>query len=307
MPPIHPKTVIVITGPTAAGKTDLAILIAQHYHTAVISADSRQCYREMTIGTAKPSESQLKLVPHYFINSHSVTEPVNAAVFERLALGYASEIFRHNDVAVLCGGTGLYVRAFLEGLDPVPAVPEAIRQQVRELYHTIGLAAFREHLREKDPQFYRSGENKNPQRLMRALEVLEATGRSILVYRSGKASARAFRTVKIGLEWPRAILAHRIRERTTGMIAGGLVKEVQALLPFRNTTPLKTVGYQEIFRYLDGEISLENAADQISTHTRQYAKRQMTWFKKDGDIHWYDPLNRDQMVEHVLHETGKFA
>jgi tRNA dimethylallyltransferase len=304
MPRTRPHTVIVICGPTASGKTDLAIRAAERFGTAVISADSRQCYREMTIGTAKPGEEELARVHHYFINSHSVAAPVNAGVFEQLALGYASEIFAGRDTAILCGGTGLYVRAFSEGIDQMPSIPEEVRLRVRELYQTLGLEAFRELVRRQDPLFYESGENKNPHRLMRALEVREATGHSILTYRKGIQRPREFRTVKVGLQWPREELTHRIETRVHRMIAAGLVEEVRSLIPFRGTPPLDTVGYPEIFRYLDGEISLDEATEQITTHTRQYAKRQMTWFRKDAGVTWFDGRYPEQVLEYLLRENN---
>lgn len=300
MPDIQPHTVVAIVGPTASGKTDIAMRMAEHFDTAIISADSRQCYREMSIGTAKPSEAELKQIPHYFINSHSVAAPVNAGIFEDLGLRYAREIFEKRNTAVLCGGTGLYVRAFCEGMDTMPLIDENIRRQVRALYHSIGLEAFQLIVRQKDPRFYETGEIQNPHRLMRALEVWEATGNSILSYRSGATRPRAFRTLKIGLEWPRESLRLRIETRTRRMMEAGLVDEVRALLPFRHTPPLETVGYTEIFRFLDGEISLDGAVDQIVTHTRQYAKRQMTWFRKDREINWFDARNPDAILEYVL-------
>lgn len=304
MPPSQPHTVIVICGPTASGKTDLATRVAAYFDTAVISADSRQCYREMTIGTAKPSREELARVHHYFINSHSVAAPVNAGAFEQLALGYAAEIFAGRDTAVLCGGTGLYVRAFCHGIDQMPPIPEEVRLRVRALYHTLGLESFRELVRERDPLFYETGENKNPHRLMRALEVWEATGQSILTYRKGISRPREFRTVKIGLEWSRDELRHRIEARVHRMMEAGLVEEVRSLVPFRGTPPLDTVGYSEIFRYLDGEINLGEAIEQITTHTRQYAKRQMTWFRKDADVTWFDARHPEQVLEYLLRENN---
>lgn len=307
MDSFFPKTVIVVAGPTAAGKTDLAVRIAAHFETSVISADSRQCYRELTIGTAKPPESVLRSVPHFFINSHSVTQPVNAGVFEQLALGYAAEIFRRRPVAVVCGGTGLYLRAFLEGIDDMPPVPEAVRLEIREFYRTEGLGALRDRLQKKDPFFFSTGETLNPHRLMRALEVAEATGKSITLFRRGQPKARDFRVVKIGLEWPRDQLASRIEARTRAMFEEGLVEEARRMLPFRDTPPLRTVGYEEVFSYLDGIMSLDAAEEFVAIHTRQYAKRQMTWFKKDGAIRWFEGTDPGGAMEHVLRETANFA
>ena len=282
------KRVIIIAGPTAAGKTALAIRVAQHFNTAVISADSRQCFREISIGTAKPSEAELKAVPHYFINSHSIREEVNAGIFEKLALAYAQEVWQHNDVVVMCGGTGLYIRAFCEGIDNIPAAPAAIRQEINARYEKEGIGWLQAEVQEKDPAFYAVAEIQNPQRLIRALEVLYATGQSITTFRTGGVTQRDFQIIKTGIELPKAQLHGNIETRVRQMMKNGLVDEVRSVLEFRGHNALQTVGYQEVFDYLDGKVTLEEAEELVVVHTRQYAKRQMTWFRKDKDIKWFE-------------------
>ncbi|NLR80444.1 tRNA (adenosine(37)-N6)-dimethylallyltransferase MiaA [Chitinophaga eiseniae] len=290
------KTVIVIAGPTASGKTALSIQLAQLFNTAVISADSRQCYREITIGTAKPSPEELAAVPHYFINSHSIKEDINAGIFEKLALGYTREIFQQNDVAIMCGGTGLYIRAFAEGIDDMPAIPPGIRTHLNEQFVQHGIAWLQQQLQERDPGFYAIAETQNPQRLIRALEVLNATGKSITTFRTANRTPRDFRIIKIGITLPKEQLHHNIHYRVDQMVHAGLVEEVRSVAPYREHNALRTVGYQEVFQFLDGHISLDQAINDIKTHTRQYAKRQLTWFRKDPTFQWFDPRQVKDIV-----------
>lgn len=295
--PINQRKIIIIVGPTAAGKTAIAIKTALHFHTAIISADSRQCFKALTIGTAKPSDAELKIVRHYFINSHEITDEMNAGVFERLALGYAGEIFRHHPVAVMCGGTGLYVRAFCEGMEEIPPVPPEIRERISGEYKIKGLSWLQEMVRKRDPVFYAGGETSNPHRLMRALEVIESSGKSIVSFHKGERRQRDFELLKIGLELPKELLHERINARTDKMIANGLVGEVRNLLPYRFHNALQTVGYKEIFAYLDGAVSLPEAIEKIKINTRQYAKRQLTWFRKDRSIQWMDARDETGIME----------
>jgi tRNA dimethylallyltransferase len=287
------NTVIVIAGPTAVGKTSFAIQLAKHFQTEIISADSRQCYKEMRIGVARPSAEELAAVKHYFIASHSVTEDLNAGSFEKYALAATDEIFQKNKVAVMVGGTGLYIKAFCEGIDPMPVVPDQVRQQVIDGYEQKGLIWLQKELGQKDPAFWAVAEQQNPQRLMRALEVLYATGQSIMVYRTAKKAERPFKIVKIGLELPKEELHARIHQRVDQMMEEGLLEEVKSLIPYRSHNALQTVGYREMFDHLDGKNSLEEAVTNIKTNTRHYAKRQMTWFKKDGEIEWMAPLEKN--------------
>lgn len=283
-------TVIVIAGPTAIGKTAFAIEIAQRYQTEIISADSRQCYREMRIGVARPSEEALRMVPHHFIANASVTEDINAGSFEQYALSAVNTIFQKNDLAVMVGGSGLYIQSFCQGIDPMPVIPEGIREDIIAEYQKKGLIWLQKELEQKDPAFWAVAEKQNPQRLMRALEVLRATGSSIMKFRTALKKIRPFRIQKIGLQLPGEILHERIHARVDQMMDSGLLEEVRSLLPFRNISALQTVGYRELFDHLDGKISLDEAIVQIKNHTRQYAKRQLTWFSKDPEIQWINPM-----------------
>jgi len=283
------KTVIVIVGPTAVGKTSFAIEAAKILNTEIISADSRQCYSELNIGVAKPSASELQQVKHHFINSHSVQEDVNAIVFEQYALMAANEIFQTNNVAVMVGGTGLYVKAFCEGLDDIPAADENIRKHIIAQFEEKGLAWLQKEVSEKDPLFWATAEQQNPQRLIRALEVKESTGESITQFRIGKKQKRPFNIIRIGLELPREELYNRINKRVNAMIETGLADEVKSLLPYKHLNALQTVGYKELFDYFDGKISLPQAIEGIKKNSRHYAKRQLTWFKKDSSINWFSP------------------
>ena len=288
-----PKTIILITGPTASGKTAVAIELARYFQTEIISADSRQCFREMAIGVARPSAAELNAVPHHFIASHSIQEEVTAATFEKYALDKIATLFQEKDVVIVAGGTGLYIRAFCEGMDLIPEIDPAIRQQVIREYEEKGLGWLQSFLQEKDPAFYSSGEIQNPQRSMRALEVFLSTGKSILTFQTGKKTKREFNVIKIGLDLPKEILHQQIHRRVDQMINTGLEQEVKSLLLFRQRNALQTVGYTEMFEYLDGKISLAQAVEAIKTHTRQYAKRQLTWFRRDKDIHWFSPHDTD--------------
>lgn len=277
---IDERTLHVICGPTAVGKTAFAINLAQQLNTAIISADSRQCYKEMTIGTAKPSKEELQAVKHYFIDEFSVTEHITAADFERLALGYLEEIFATSNDAVVCGGTGLYIKALCEGLDEMPAVNEDIDREINEAYKQKGIDWLKDEVQKYDPDFFAEAEQENPARLLRALVFKLSTGESIIHYRSGKKKQRDFKIKKTILELPREELYERINKRVDVMMEMGLLKEVESLYPYKNLKNLQTVGYSELFDYLDGNYSLEEAIDKIKQHTRNYAKRQMTWFRK---------------------------
>jgi tRNA dimethylallyltransferase len=296
---MNTKTCVIIAGPTAVGKTAVAIEVARHFNTAIISADSRQCFKEMNIGVAKPSSIELQQAHHYFINSHSIHDEVNAAVFEQYALHAANEIFQQHDIAVVTGGTGLYIKAFCEGLDDMPPVSMAIRQAITEQYEQHGLAWLQQQVQQQDPLFYATGEIQNPQRLIRALEVKQATGESIRSFQQGKKATRPFNIIKLALELPKPELHARINTRVNQMMEQGLLKEVEGLVPFKHLNALQTVGYSELFDYLDGNSSLQHAIDRIQTNTRHYAKRQMTWFKKDAAMQWFAPDAVDDIVTFI--------
>ncbi|MEO5995195.1 MAG: tRNA (adenosine(37)-N6)-dimethylallyltransferase MiaA [Chitinophagaceae bacterium] len=294
-----PKTCIVIAGPTAVGKTAFAIEIAKTFHTQIISADSRQCYRELSVGVGKPTAAQLSEVKHYFINSYSIQQEVHAGLFEQYALAAAEEIFRYNDIAVLVGGTGLYINAFCDGLDEVPLVLPDVRNGVITSYKEHGLEWLQQQVMMNDPAYFNDGEIQNPQRLMRALEVKLSTGRSIRTFHTRQKKTREFSIVKFGLELDKQILHHQINQRVDEMMENGLVEEVLRLIPFKHLTALNTVGYKEFFAYLDGQISLNEATDLVKKNTRLYAKRQMTWFKKDLCIKWIHPHNYAAVKEFI--------
>lgn len=275
------KRCIILAGPTAVGKTALAIELARHFNTAIISADSRQCFQELNIGVAKPSPGELAAVPHYFINSHSIKENVSAADFEKYALEKIGLIFQTKDVVIVAGGTGLYIKALCEGLDEVPAVPQSVRERIIKNFQQAGINWLQEELRKTDVLFSEQGEMQNPQRMMRALEVKLATGKSILEFQKFSPKEREFEITQIYLDLPRHLLYERINERVDSMIEAGLVEEVKGLVSWQHLNALQSVGYTEIFDYLNGKISLAQAIEDIKKNTRHYAKRQNTWFKKD--------------------------
>jgi len=282
-------TVIIIVGPTAVGKTAFAIELANHFNTAIISADSRQCYKELTIGVAKPTAIELAAAQHYFIGSHSIHEEVNAGVFEKYALDAAAQIFKTNSTAVMVGGTGLYIKSFCEGIDAMPSISPDVRDRITQDYEKNGLSWLQQQVAAKDPNYWESTHEKNnPQRLMRALEISLTTGASITSFQTSQKVTRPFNILKLGLSMPREILNERINNRVDAMMQEGLLQEVTILLPHANSNALQTVGYKEVFAHLRGEISLEQAAMQIKQNTRQYAKRQMTWFKKDTEVNWLE-------------------
>ncbi|HNF47449.1 MAG TPA: tRNA (adenosine(37)-N6)-dimethylallyltransferase MiaA [Chitinophagaceae bacterium] len=293
------KTAIIICGPTAVGKTAVAIQIAKHLGTEIISADSRQCFKELNIGVARPTEKELQTVPHHFMASHSVNEEVTAVGFEQYALEKIEFLFKKNNVVVMVGGTGLYIKAFEDGLDLIPEINVNIRREIVTNYENLGINWLQQELREKDPVFFKEGEIQNPQRMMRALEVINATGQSILSFRKGKMANRDFKIIKIGLELPKEILHLRIQERVDKMMEQGLLDEVKNMIPYRKRNALQTVGYAELFDYLEGKTELKLAVELIKTHTRQYAKRQMTWFKKDKNIQWFGPDELNAMLTYV--------
>lgn len=283
------KTCIIISGPTAVGKTSAAIQVARHFGTEIISADSRQCYKELNIGVARPSAEELASVKHHFINSHSIHEEVHAAGFEQYALQAADTIFQHHDIAVMTGGTGLYIKAFCEGIDEIPPVLPGIREQIIEEFERSGLAWLQQQVKKLDPLYYSTGEIQNPQRLMRALEVVQSTGKSIRSFQQGKKIQRPFRIIKTALELPKEELHHNINHRVDQMMEKGLLEEVKSLWPWRHLNALQTVGYAELFNYLDGKYTLDEAVELIRKNTRHYAKRQMTWFRRDKEISWHSP------------------
>ena len=298
MPLIHKNTVVIIAGPTAVGKTSTGIKLVNQLDACIISADSRQCFNELNIGVAKPTKAQLNACTHYFINSHSINDEVNAGVFEKYALCAADKLFKQNNIVVIVGGTGLYIKAFTEGIDAMPAIPSTVRESITSKYEQYGLEWLQNEVKEKDTAFWEVAEQQNPQRLMRALEIFVATGQSINQYRTNQPVERPFNIIKIAIELPRNQLVENINQRVDEMMAEGLLEEVKELLPCQHLNALQTVGYKELFAFLNHECSLGEAINRIKINTRQYAKRQMTWFKKDKDYHWF--TNNDQLLDNIL-------
>jgi len=292
------KTVYIIIGPTAVGKTAFAISLAQALHTEIISADARQCYGEMNIGVARPSTSELAALPHHFIASHSINDTINASVFEQYALDKVEALFKTKDAVVMVGGTGLYIKAFCEGLDMIPEIDPKIRAEIIQQYEKLGLRWLQKELSVKDPIYWEKGEQQNPQRLMRALEVKLGTGESIVNFQHKNKITRPFHIVKIGLEMPREMLYDRINQRVMNMVEEGLEQEVKSLLPHLQLNALQTVGYSEWQPFFDGKVEKSRVIELIQQNTRHYAKRQMTWFKKDPEIKWYhaSSITIDQII-----------
>lgn len=293
------KTLIVIAGPTAVGKTNVAIKLASHYNTAIISADSRQFYCEMAIGTAKPSTEELAQAKHYFINSHSITNNFNVGDFEKGGLNLLDEIFTGNNLAILAGGSGLYIKAICEGFDDLPAVNIEIRNRLNTEYEKNGISSLTECLKVVDPVYYNEVDINNPQRIIRALEVIESTGQPFSSYRTAKAKERPFNVIKIGLNLPRDLLYQRINLRVDEMIKQGLIAEVRSLLQYRNLNALNTVGYKEVFEHLDGKIDIDSTITAIKQNTRRFAKRQLTWFNKDKQITWFEPSQVNTIIKYI--------
>jgi len=291
------KTLIVIAGPTAVGKTDTAIRLANHYHTVVVSADSRQFFREMSIGTAKPNADELAAAKHYFIDSHSITENFSVGDFEKEALVLLDELFKQHDVVILAGGSGLYIKAICEGFDDLPTADPGIRHRLNQDFTERGIHYLQEQLKVADPEYYAQVDLNNPQRLIRALEVYETTGKPFSSFRTAAINKRLFNIIKFGLNLPREILYQRINHRVDSMVEQGLIDEAKTLLPHRHLNALNTVGYSELFDYFDGNNSLDRAIELIKQNTRHFAKRQLTWFNKDKEFIWLEPGDVGKIVE----------
>lgn len=293
-----------MVGPTAVGKTSLAIALAKEYQTEIISADSRQFYRELTIGTAKPTPTELAQVKHHFIDSLSIEEDYTAGDFEREGLQKLNELFLGHDIVVAVGGSGLFVRALCEGLDDLPKAPISVRTALNETLEKHGLPYLQNELKKIDPLYYEQADLANPQRVIRALEVFQASGKPISFYLNNQVyqKKRDFRVITIGLNTQRDLLYDRINQRVELMMQNGLLEEVQNLIPFRNKAALLTVGYGELFQYLAGEITLEKAIELIKQNSRRYAKRQITWFKKYGNTTWFEPTEFQGIKKYIEQE-----
>jgi len=290
---------VVLAGPTASGKTKAGITLARHFGTSIISGDSRQFFRELPIGTAAPSEEELRLVPHYFVGNKSVAEDFDVRQFMVEARSKLAELFLENRVQLVVGGSGLYIKALIEGLDNMPAGQPELRKKWEEILKTQGIETLQIRLGELDPEYAALVDIKNPQRIIRALEVCESTGKSYSSFRQNKGDALPYKVLRIGLTPEKEVLHKNINARVETMFELGLVKEVESLKAFRHKNALQTVGYTEVFDMLDGKITLDEAKEFIKTHTRQYAKRQMTWFKKDQEFQWFAPDQTDEMIKRI--------
>ncbi|MGY6559882.1 MAG: tRNA (adenosine(37)-N6)-dimethylallyltransferase MiaA [Nitritalea sp.] len=280
---------ITVVGPTAVGKTSLCIALAEKLRVPILSADSRQFFQEMEIGTAKPSPEERLKVTHYFVDHKSIHDAYDVNLFEKEVLNFMDAYYKQEKVLLLTGGSGLYVDAITKGFDPIPAVPPHFREQAQQLFQSGGIAVLQQELRELDPTYAAEVDMQNPQRLMRALEVCWGTGLPYSGFRQKQLPERPFRTIKIGLERPREELYARIDQRMDLMLEAGLLREVEALYPFRSLNALQTVGYTELFAYLDGQYPYEEAVRLLKRNSRRYAKRQLTWFRRDPDTRWFHP------------------
>lgn len=281
------KQLIVVVGPTGSGKTALSISLARHFSAPIISTDSRQVYRGMAIGTAQPTEEELQAAEHHFIACRNIDEEFNCGAYEEQALKRLEELFEHSDRVVAVGGSGLYIKALCEGLDDLPDVSEELREELRERLSKEGLEQLLEELRQLDPAFYQVVDRCNPSRVLRALEVSIASGKPYSDFRCGEKCSRNFEIVKVGIDMPREQLYDRINRRVDLMVSEGLEAEARGLYPHRDLNALQTVGYREFFDYFDGQVTRDEAIELIKRNSRRYAKRQMTWFRKDTDIKWY--------------------
>jgi len=293
------KTLIVITGPTAVGKTALCLDIAQHFGIPIINADSRQIYKELKIGTASPTSEQLQLVPHYFVGSLSLTDYYSASLFEQQVLEILSRQFRSHDFALMAGGSMMYIDAVCDGIDDIPTVDDVTRETLKQRLKEEGLEKLVEELKTLDPEYYEIVDRQNPRRVVHGLEICLMTGRTYTSFRKREKKQRPFRIVKIGLNRPREELYLRINQRVDQMMQQGLLDEAKALYPMRQMNALNTVGYKELFDYLDGRWPLEEAVERIKGNTRRYARKQLTWYKKDPQIRWFHPDDKDQIIRYI--------
>ncbi len=293
-------TLIVIVGPTAVGKTSMAIQLAKSFKTEIISADSRQFYKELEIGTSKPSIQELKEVPHHLINSHSFTELVDAGTFERLALEKVKEISKNHEVVIVVGGSGLYIQSLCEGLDPVDVRDEELRAELT----LKSLAELQVQLQLLDPEYFAEVDIQNPQRLMRALEIIITTGKKYSEQRTGQKKEREFNIIKIGLTDDREILYDRINKRVDSMVQNGLEEEARKFESRKTYYTLQTVGYSEWYDYFEGKISREEAIELIKRNTRRYAKRQLTWFRRDQEIKWFNANELDLIHQYIIEQLN---
>ena len=291
------KYLIVLAGPTASGKTATAIKLAKAFDAEIISADSRQFYKELSIGTAAPTAEELAQVKHHFVHNLSIEDKYDVADYEQDVLSYLNEYFKTKNVAIMTGGSGLFIDAVCNGLDAIPDISEEIRNRVTKMLEIDGLETLQKEVERVDPEYFQIVDKQNPRRLQRALEVFYQTGKPYSTFRQKNAAERDFDIIKVALLWDRTALINRINARVETMMAQGLLDEVKSVYPKRHLNSLNTVGYKELFGYLDGKCTLEQAVEQIKINTRQYAKRQMTWLRKNNDYQWFTVEETDKIID----------
>ena len=295
------KTLIVITGPTAVGKTRLCLDIAKHFDIPIINADSRQIYKELSIGTARPSEEEMREVKHYFVGMLGLDDYYSASLFEQQVLELLERLFRDNDYALMAGGSMMYIDAVCDGIDDIPTIDDETRATMKRRLQEEGLERLCEELQRLDPEYYEIVDCQNPKRVVHALEICTMTGRTYTSYRKREKKERPFRIVKIGLNREREELYDRINRRVDEMMRQGLLKEAQEMYPLRHLNALNTVGYKELFDYFDGRWPLEEAVERIKGNTRRYARKQLTWYKKDPQIKWFHPDQKEDIINYIIH------
>ena len=293
------KTLIVITGPTAVGKTALCLDIAKHFDIPIINADSRQIFRELKIGTARPTEEQMQEVKHYFVGILGLEDYYSASLFEQQVLELLDQQFQTHDYALMAGGSMMYIDAVCDGIDDIPTIDDATRDLMKKRLAEEGLEKLCEELKILDPDYYDIVDRQNPRRVVHALEICTMTGKPYTSFRKREKRERPFRIIKIGLNRPREELYERINRRVDQMMAEGLLDEVQSLYPRRSLNALNTVGYKELFDYIDGRWPLEEAVERIKGNTRRYARKQLTWYKKDEQIRWFHPNDKETIINYI--------
>lgn len=306
MPNSPQKYLVTVAGPTAVGKTALSIKLARDLGTEIISADSRQFFRELSIGTAKPTPDELAQATHHFIDSHSISEVYSAGDFERDALTLLGQLFQERDIVVMTGGSGFYVKAVLDGLDDLPAPLPGLRESLMQKLNDNGLSLLQEEIRLVDPEFAASSEIANPQRVVRALEVFHTSGKPISQFKTNNARSRPFQPINVALDRDRAELYQRIDQRMDMMLQEGLVEEAKSVIAYREHHALKTVGYREVYSYLDGEYNEKEMVRLLKQNSRRYAKRQLTWFRHQGNFEWFHPDEYDRILQYVRSHAGLF-
>lgn len=292
-------TLIIVLGPTGVGKSDISIQLAKHYHTEIVSADSRQFFSELSIGTAVPSFEDMNEINHHFIQNKSIHHYYNVSEYETEALQLIHELHKRLNPVILTGGSMLYLDTICNGIDDIPTVDPEIRDEVIRWYEANGIEALRRRLQEVDPEYYEEVDRNNPKRMLHAVEVCQMTGKTFTSFRTRTVKERPFRIIKIGINQDRKVLYNRINERVLRMMDAGLLEEARSVYPYRSLNSLNTVGYKELFMYFDGDCTLDEAVDLIQRNTRKYARKQLTWFRRDQQIKWFEPDQIEEIIEYI--------